>query len=91
VLPKFMLSHSQFDPDNTGHMYTTLVAIEARMIVQAWGHNPGEKVLGAPQLYLFEPHQTEQMGWTPDTFHDISTGWEKTRAATACMLGQEHL
>ena len=43
VQPSFMLSHSQYDPYNTDHMYTTQVAMEARMIAQAWGHNPGEK------------------------------------------------
>ena len=60
VQPHFMLSHSQYDPYNTDHMYTTQVVLEARMIAQAWGHDPGEKVLGAPQLYLFEHHQTER-------------------------------
>ena len=91
VQPAFMLSHSQYDPYNTDHMNTTQVALECRMIAQAWGHNPGEKVLGAPQLYLFEPHQTEQMGWKPDTFLDITPVWEKKRAAIECMQGQEHL
>lgn len=91
VQPSFMLSHSQYDPYNTDHMYTTQVALECRMIAQAWGHNPGEKVLGAPQLYLFEPHQTEQMGWKPDTFLDITPVWDKKRAAIEAMEGQEHL
>jgi 4-oxalomesaconate hydratase len=91
VQPSFMLSHSKYDPYNTDHMYATQVALEARMIAQAWGHNPGEKVLGAPQLYLFEPHQTEQMGWKPDTFLDITPVWDKKRAAIECMAGQEHL
>jgi len=91
VQPDFMLSHSRFDPYNTDHMYTTQIALEARMIAQAWGHNPGQKVLGAPQLYLFEPHQTEQMGWKPDTFLDITPVWEKKRAAMECMNGQVHL
>ena len=91
VQPRFMLSHSQYDPYNTDHMNTTSVALETRMIAQAWGHNPGEKVLGAPQLYLFEPHQTEQMGWKPDTFLDITPVWDKKRAAIECMQGQEHL
>ncbi len=81
VQPAFMLSHSKYDPYNTDHMYMTQVALETRMIAQAWGHNPGEKVLGAPQLYLFEPHQTEQMGWKPDTFLDITPVWDKKRAA----------
>lgn len=91
VQPSFMLSHSHYDPYNTDHMYTTQVAMEVRMIAQAWGHNPGEKVLGAPQLYLFEPHQTEQMGWKPDTFLDISDVWDQKRAAIECMEGQHHL
>ncbi|UUX48481.1 PIG-L family deacetylase [Nisaea acidiphila] len=91
VQPRFMMSHSNYDPYNTDHMYTTSIALEARMIAQAWGHNPGEKVLGAPQLYLFEPHQTEQMGWKPDTFLDITDVWDKKRAAIECMEGQEHL
>ena len=91
VQPAFMLSHSKWDPYNTDHMYATQVALETRMIAQAWGHNPGEKVLGAPQLYLFEPHQTEQMEWKPDVFLDISPVWDKKWAAIQCMEGQEHL
>ncbi len=91
VQPRFMLSHSQYDPYNTDHMYATKLALETRMIAQAWGHNPGRKVIGAPQLYLFEPHQTEQMGWKPDTFLDITPVWDKKRAAIECMEGQEHL
>jgi 4-oxalomesaconate hydratase len=91
VQPAFMMSHSQYDPYNTDHMYMTEVALEARMIAQAWGHDPGQKVLGAPQLYLFEPHQTEQMGWKPDVFLDITPVWEKKRAAMECMNGQVHL
>jgi 4-oxalomesaconate hydratase len=91
VQPAFMLSHSAYDPYNTDHMYATQVALETRMIAQAWGHNPGQSVLGAPQLYLFEPHQTEQMGWKPDVFLDITPVWEQKRAAIECMEGQEHL
>ena len=91
VQPKFMMSHSLYDPYNADHMYATNVAMECRMIAQAWGHNPGETVVGAPQLYLFEPHQTEQMGWKPDVFLDITSVWDKKRAAIECMQGQEHL
>ena len=91
VQPAWMMSHSMWDPYNTDHMYATKVALETRMIAQAWGHNPGEKVLGAPQLYLFEPHQTEQMGWKPDIFLDITPVWDKKRKAIECMEGQEHL
>lgn len=91
VQPAFTISHSQYDPYNTDHMYTTQVVLECRMVAQAWGHKPGQKVLGAPQLYLFEPHQTEQMGWKPDVFLDITDVWDKKRGAIECMEGQEHL
>lgn len=91
VQPEFMMSHSQYDPYNTDHMRTTEFVLTCRMIAQAWGHNPGEQVLGAPQLYLFEPHQTEQMGWKPDTFLNITEVWDQKRAAIECMQGQQHL
>lgn len=91
VQPAFMLSHSLDDPYNTDHPYATRVALECRMVAQAWGHNPGEKVLGAPQLYLFEPHQTEQCGWKPDTILDITEVWDQKRRAIECMEGQQHL
>lgn len=91
VQPDFMLTHSKFDPYNTDHMYVSQWTLECRAIAQAWGHKPGQKVLGAPQVYLFEPHQSEQMEWKPDTFLDISQVWEKKWAAIQCMEGQEHL
>lgn len=91
VQPAFMLTHSLEDPYNTDHPYAARVTLECRMIAQAWGHNPGEKILGAPQLYLFEPHQTEQCAWKPDTILDISSVWEKKKAAIECMEGQQHL
>ena len=91
VQPSFIMSHSKWDPYNSDHMQTTQVVLECRSTAQAWGHNPGEKVLGAPQLYLFEPHQTEQMGWKPDTFLDITPVWDKKWAAIQAMEGQEHL
>jgi 4-oxalomesaconate hydratase len=91
VQPSFIMSHSKWDPYNSDHMQTTQIVLECRSTAQAWGHNPHEKVLGAPQLYLFEPHQTEQMGWKPDVFLDITPVWDKKWAAIQAMEGQEHL
>ncbi len=91
VAPRFILTHSRDDPYNTDHPATTAFTINARMIAQAWGHNPGETVLGAPQVYLFEPHQSEVCGWKPDTILDITDVWEQKKAAIECMAGQEHL
>ena len=43
IQPNFMMSHSKYDQYNTDHMLMTKMAIETRMIAQAWGHNPGNK------------------------------------------------
>lgn len=91
VQPAFILSHSLDDPYNSDHPYTTRMVLECRSTAQAWGHNPGQMVLGAPQVYLFEPHQTEQCNWKPDTILDISDVWARKRAAIECMEGQQHL
>jgi len=89
--PSFVLSHSERDPYNFDHPLAMHVAQEARIIAQAEGHNPGEKVLGAPAVLAFEPHQTEQCQWAPNTFLDITEVWETKRRAIECMAGQEHL
>jgi len=91
VQPGFVLTHSREDPYNTDHPLAMRVTLDARMIAQAWGHNPGETVLGAPQVYLFEPHQPEQCNWKPDTLLDITPVWERKLDAIRCMAGQEHL
>ncbi len=91
IHPRFVLTHSKADPYNHDHPATTDFAQHARIIAQAHGHMPGETVLGAPPVFLFEPHQPEQCGWQPDVLLDISPVWEKKRAAIECMAGQEHL
>jgi 4-oxalomesaconate hydratase len=91
VQPAFVLSHSLKDPYNFDHPLAMHVAQEARIIAQAEGHNPGQKVVGAPPVYAFEPHQTEQCEWTPNTFLDITEVWDVKRRAIECLAGQEHL
>ena len=48
-------------------------------------------MIGAPPVYLFEPHQPEQCNWLPNVLLDISPSWDQKRAAIECMQGQEHL
>ena len=89
--PAFVLTHSREDIYNHDHPATTEFAQHARIVAQAHGHNPGQKVLGAPPVFLFEPHQPEQCAWKPDMLLDITPVWDKKRAAIECMAGQEHL
>ena len=86
-----MLTHSRQDPYNFDHPATSEFTQHARIIAQAHGHRPGEGVLAAPPVFLFEPHQPEQCNWKPTVLLDITPVWDKKRAAIECMAGQEHL
>lgn len=89
--PAFVLTHSSKDIYNHDHPAVTEFTQHARIVAQAHGHKPGEKVLGAPPVFLFEPHQPEQCDWKPDVLLDITAVWDQKRAAIECMAGQEHL
>ncbi|NNM71472.1 PIG-L deacetylase family protein [Enterovirga aerilata] len=91
IHPSFVLTHSREDPYNHDHPVATDFAQHARIIAQAHGHKQGEKVLGAPPVFLFEPHQPEQCNWKPNVLLDITEVWDQKRAAIECMEGQEHL
>lgn len=89
--PEFVLSHSLEDPYNFDHPLAAKVAQEARIIAQAHGHNPEQGAIGAPGVFLFEPHQPEQCNWKPQVFLDITTVFEKKQKAFEAMAAQEHL
>jgi len=89
--PAFVLTHALEDPYNFDHPLTASVAQEARVIAQAHGHKPGSRILGAPPVFLFEPHQTEQCDWKPQVLLDITSVWEKKRKAFELMAAQEYL
>lgn len=92
VDPEFVLAHSSNDPYNFDHPLASHVTQEARIIAQAHGHRPEDgKVIGAPPVFLFEPHQPEQCRWIPNTLLDISDVWDIKRAAFESMAAQEHL
>jgi 4-oxalomesaconate hydratase len=91
IEPAFVLTHSHKDPYNFDHPQASHLAQEARIVAQAHGHRPGASVLGAPPVFLFEPHQPEQCEWKPDVLLDITPVWEKKLAAIEAMEGQEHL
>ncbi|AGB82205.1 Uncharacterized proteins, LmbE homologs [Serratia rubidaea] len=91
VQPHFVLTHSQKDPYNYDHPLACNLTQEARIIAQAEGYRPGEPIVAAPPVYLFEPHQPEQCEWKPDVLLDITSVWDKKYQAIQCMAGQEHL
>lgn len=91
VRPEFILTHSLHDPYNFDHPQTAHAVQEARVVAQAHGHEPSVPVLGAPPIFMFEPHQSEQCQFKPDVLLDITPAWEKKYAAFKVMAAQEHL
>lgn len=91
VRPEFILGHSFEDPYNFDHPLARHVTQEARIIAQAQGHRPDLPIVGAPPIFLFEPHQTERSNWKPDVFLNIDEVWDTKRRAFECMAAQEHL
>jgi 4-oxalomesaconate hydratase len=89
--PRFILTHPQEDPYNFDHPLAARFAQEARIVAQAHGHKPGGTVLGAPPLFFFEPHQTEQCNWKPEVLLDITPVWDKKRKAFEVLAAQEYL
>jgi 4-oxalomesaconate hydratase len=91
VRPEFVLTHSLNDPYNFDHPLVAHAAQEARIIAQAHGHQPATPVIGAPPVFLFEPHQPEQCEFKPQVLLDITSVWPKKYAAFQAMDAQEHL
>lgn len=91
VMPTVVLTHAERDPWNRDHETAFQMATKARIIAQAPGYDPGHEVLGAPPVFLFEPHQSEYCGFMPDVLLDISDVWPKKLEAMHCLEGQQHL
>jgi 4-oxalomesaconate hydratase len=91
VQPEFVLTHSYSDPYNRDHDEASAVTLRTRIYAQAAGYPPEGKKLGAPPVFLFEPHQPEQCGFKPEVLLDITPVFERKRKAMESMEAQEHL
>ena len=91
VMPSIVITHGANDPYNYDHATAHRTALEARVIAQAAGFDPGQEVLGAPPVFCFEPTQSEASDFVPDVLVDISEVWETKLEAMHAMEGQQHL
>ena len=89
--PDVVLTHSHNDPYNPDHPAASQVSLQARIYAQAEGFDAPGRPLGAPPVFMFEPHQPEQCGFTPDVLLDITAAWDQKRAAMESMEAQRHL
>ena len=89
--PEWVLTHGMEDPYNADHPLTSTVTQEARVIAQAHGHKYPEPPIGAPQVFMFEPHQTEQCNFKPQLILDITEVWDLKRKAFETQAAQEYM
>jgi 4-oxalomesaconate hydratase len=89
--PDFVLTHSFADPYNFDHPDATNLTLRTRVYAQAAGYPAEGKKLGAPPVFIFEPHQPEQCEFKPQVLLDITPVYDIKRQAMESMEAQEHL
>ncbi|MBI4472458.1 MAG: PIG-L family deacetylase [Acidobacteria bacterium] len=89
--PDIVLTHSHLDPYNGDHSEACKLALNARVYAQAAGYPSDSKKIGAPPVFLFEPHQPEMCEFKPQVLLDITPVFDRKRKAMECMEAQEHL
>jgi len=91
VQPAVVLTHALADPYNPDHPAAARMALAARVFAQAVGYEAPGEALGAPPVFLFEPHQPEQCDFKPQVLLDITAVFDVKRQAMECMKAQQHL
>lgn len=91
VQPAVVLTHPLADPYNPDHPAAARMALQARVFAQAVGYEAPGAPLGAPPVFLFEPHQPEMCDFKPHVLLDITDVFDVKRRAMECMQSQRHM
>jgi 4-oxalomesaconate hydratase len=91
VQPAVVLTHPLADPYNPDHPAAARMALQARVFAQAVGYDAPGEPLGAPPVFLFEPHQPEQCDFKPQVLLDITDVFSVKRKAMECLKAQQHM
>ena len=89
--PSVVLTHTLVDPYNGDHPAAARMALQARILAQAIGYEAPGEPLGAPPVFSFEPHQSEQCDFKPNLLLDITPVWERKQKAMQCLPAQQHM
>ena len=66
------------------------VVQRARVYAQALGYPAPGNALGAPPVFFFEPHQSEQCQFQPQVLLDITSVFDTKRKAMESMEARAH-
>ena len=89
--PDVLVTHTDTDPFNPDHPVAYAAVDRARSLAAGAGVQSAFKTIKPPAMFLFEPHQPELCNFTPTTFVDITSVFEKKQAAMAHMKAQAYL
>lgn len=89
--PSIVLTHTLVDPYNGDHPAAARMAMQARILAQAIGYDAPGEPLGAPPVFSFEPHQSEQCEFKPDVLLDITSVFARKEKAMRCVAAQQHM
>jgi 4-oxalomesaconate hydratase len=89
--PAVIVTHTPKDPFNPDHPLAYEVTQRARLLASGAGVASGFATIRPPELFLFEPHQTEQCGFVPNTFVDITSVFAQKQRAMEAMAAQQYL
>ena len=76
---------------NSGQSFAADITLKTRVYAQALGYPAPGNVIGAPPVFLFEPHQPEQCEFKVDVLLDITEVFDRKRQAMEIMGAQGHL
>lgn len=92
VRPDIIITHDKTDILNPDHNRTSEAVFQASIMSNSAGVQLGDtKVTKQMRLFGFEPHQTEISNYMPGTMIDITSTYDKKRAAMECFKAQSHL
>jgi 4-oxalomesaconate hydratase len=91
IEPSVVITHPLADPYNPDHPAAARMALQARVLAQAAGYDAPGEPLGAPPVFLFEPHQPEMCDFKPQVLLDITEVFDVKRRAMECLPAQRHM
>ena len=89
--PDVLITHTDTDPFNPDHPVAFTAVDRARSLATGAGVASAFATISPPELFLFEPHQPELCNFTPTTFVDITSVFDKKLAAMEEMKAQSYL
>jgi 4-oxalomesaconate hydratase len=91
ISPACVITHPLSDPYNPDHPAAARMTLAARVLAQAAGYDAPGEPLGAPPVFMFEPHQPEQCDFKPQVLLDITEVFDLKRRAMECLPAQQHM